>query len=291
MKKILLLLMISLMSCVTQAKTLTDTLTALQFTPPYNSEQPQIFPDFSYQKADAEPLKHLREKYHLDSVAGTGTDVEKVISLLAWFHKQVPHDDVRNLPVLNAENIIETYRAKHYAQGCYGLAIATNEIMLSMGYASRVVICFSNLYPQPQGGHVINTVYIPSLHKWIYIDPQDNVYLRDEKGNLLSIAEVRERLVKRQPIIMNATANYHGIPTKKEEYLGSFMGTHLYRMICPLNSEYNSQTRDGRKLEYVELLPYGSIEPPFTFIETQHVGNTNVVCYHTSNADVFWKKP
>lgn len=291
MKKILILLILVSLKIVTYAQTPADTLTALQRTLPYNADLPQTFPDFTYQKADAAPLTQLRLKYHLDSIAGKGSDVDRVIRLLAWFHKLVPHEDVRNLKVLNADNIIETYQTKHYAQGCYGLAISMNEILLSMGYASRVVICFSNSYPQPQGGHVINTVYIPSLQKWIYVDPQDNVYLKDEKGNLLSIAEVRERLVKHQPIIMNPTANYHDIPTKKEEYLDQFMGTHLYRMICPLNSEYNSQTRDGRKLEYVELLPYKSIEPPFTFIETQQTGKDSVVCYHTANANLFWKKP
>ncbi|WP_214073396.1 transglutaminase-like domain-containing protein [Mucilaginibacter sp. dw_454] len=291
MKKTLFMLMAVSISLSTQAKTVTDTLTALQHTLPYRADGTQNFPNFTYQKADDLPLTHLREKYHLDSVAGNGSDVERVIRLLAWFHKQVPHNDVGPLPELNAENIIDTYRAKHYAQGCYGLAIATNEIMLSMGYSSRVVICFSNKYPEPQGGHVINTVFIPSLNKWVYIDPQENAYLKDEKGNLLSIAEVRERLVKRQPIILNPTANYHDIPTKKEEYLDKFMGEHLYRMICPLNSEYNSQTRDGRKIEYVELLPYGSVEPPFTFIETQQSAKQKIVCYHTSNADLFWKKP
>jgi hypothetical protein len=66
--------------------------------------------------------------------------------------------------------------------------------------------------------------------------PTDNVYLKDEKGNFLSIAEVRERLVKRLPIVLNPTANYHDVPTKKEEYLDQFMGEHLYRMICPVTA-------------------------------------------------------
>jgi hypothetical protein len=274
-----------------QPKLKADTLTALQQTLPYNDKLPKTFPDFTYQNATDKPLVNLREKYKLDSVAGNGTDVERVIRLLAWFHKQVPHGDVRNLPVLNAENIIDTYRAKKYPQGCYGLSIGMNEILLSMGYSSRTVICFSNKYPEPQGGHVINTVFIKSLNKWIYIDPQDNVYLKDEKGNFLSIAEVRERLVKRLPIVLNPTANYHDVPTKKEEYLDQFMGEHLYRMICPVNSCYNSQTRDGKVMEYIELLPYASVEPPFTMFESTHTNKEQVYCYHTANDQLFWGKP
>jgi hypothetical protein len=90
-------------------------------------------------------------KYKLDSVAGNGTDVERVIRLLAWFHKQVPHGDVRNLPVLNAENIIDTYRAKKYPQGCYGLSIGMNEILLSMGYSFKNGDLFFEQIPRATG--------------------------------------------------------------------------------------------------------------------------------------------
>ncbi len=268
-----------------------DSLTELQRTPSYNKDIPQLFPDFTYEDPKAAPLVHLRQKYHLDSVAGSGADTNRVIRLLSWFHLQVPHGDVRNLPVLTAENIIETYREKKYPQGCYGLAIGLNEILLSMGFKSRVVICFSNHYPQPLGGHVINTVFIPSLSNWIYIDPQENAFVKDEKGNFLSIAEVRQRLVNRLPLFLNDSGNYHGKPTSKKEYLDEFMGTNLYRMICPLNSAYNSQTRDGKTLRYVELLPYRGIEPPHSMFESQLTGNQSVICYHTSNEEVFWRRP
>ncbi len=292
MKNVLLLAVLICGSILNSLGKNIDTLTALQQTKPYNRALAQTFPEFTYESSTDAPLMHLREKYKLDSVAGKGTDVEKALRLLAWFHDQVPHGDVAPLPVLTAENIIDTYRQKHYPQGCYGLAISMNEILLSMGYQSREVICFSNRYPQPSGGHVINTVFIPSLDKWIYIDPQENAYLKDEQGHFLSIAEVREHLVSKKPIVLNSTANYHGMPAKKEDYLDQFMGTHLYRIICPLNSRYNSETRSNNQtLEYVELLPYGGQEPPFGMVESQRKANYSVICYHTSNDAIFWQKP
>jgi Transglutaminase-like superfamily len=268
-----------------------DTLTALQQSKPYNRKLSQTFPEFTYECADDSALSHLREKYHLNTVAGKGTDVERIIKLLAWLHEQLPHEDGPAAATLTAENMIENYHKTGHSQGCYGLAISLNEVLLSVGYKSRVVICFSNQYPAPRGGHVINTVYVPSLTKWIYIDPQENAYIKDEKGNLLSIAEVRERLVKRQPLVLNPTANYHGVPTKKSEYLDQFMGEHLYRMICPVNSAYNMETRDGKEIKYVELLPYGSIEPPSEMVETQFTKTQSVICYHTSNDQLFWQSP
>ncbi len=156
-----------------------DHISILRKSAAYNRKSDQNFPAFTYQAADDPHLTELRETYHLDSVAGKGSEVERAIRLLEWFHNQVPHADVAPLKVLTASNIIETYRKTKYAQGCYPLSIAMNEIFLSMGIKSRSVICFSNRFPVPAGGHVINSVYIDSLNKWIYMDPQENAYIKD----------------------------------------------------------------------------------------------------------------
>lgn len=268
-----------------------DTLTALQGSKPYNRTLSKTFPGFTYECPDDSALSHLRDKYRLNTIAGKGTDVERIIRLLAWFHEQLPHEDGPAAKVLTAEAMIDNFRKTGHSQGCYGLAIGLNEVLLSVGYKSRIVICFSNVYPAPRGGHVINTVYVSSLNKWVYIDPQENAYIKDEKGSLLSIAEVREHLIKRQPMVLNSTANYHGTPTNKEEYLSQFMGEHLYRMICPVNSAFNMETRDGKEIRYVELLPYGGVEPPLEMVETQFTDKQSVISYHTSNDLLFWQAP
>jgi hypothetical protein len=270
----------------------TDYVKILKKSAPYCHDEDQNFPAFTYQSADDPHLTDLRKTYNLDAVAGIGSETDKVIRLLQWFHDQVPHDDNKPLDVLTAKNIIETYKTTKYAQGCYPLSVAMNEIFLSMGIKSRSVICYSGKYPSPAGGHVINSVYIDSLKKWIYVDPQENAYIKDEKGNFLSIPEVRARLIDGRPLILNATANYHHVPTKKEVYLYQFMAQHLYRTICPLNSAWDSQTReDGKTMEYVELLPYGSQEPGIDGFETKKHSNYMVISYHTNNDLLFWQKP
>jgi hypothetical protein len=267
-------------------------ITDLKQSPAYNRNQGQNFPDFTYQSARAPQLAELRNLYQLDSVAGQGQDIDQAIRLLSWFHKQVPHDDVVNLDTLTAKHIIETYKARQYSQGCYPLAIAMNEIFLAMGFHSRVVICFSNSYPAPDGGHSFNAVYIKSLKKWVFMDPQENAYFQDEKGLFLSVAEVRERLINGRPLRLNSLANYHNVPTKKEDYVDSFLAEHMYRITCPLHSEYNSETRTaGKTVQYVELLPYGCKEPLDCGYETKQYKTHLVICFHTSNDDLFWKKP
>ena len=274
-----------------QTKDSVDYVSILQKTGPYSSSEQQDYPAFTYQSPTDPHLTELRKTYNLDSVAGKGNEVTRAIRLLQWMHDAVPHADVANLNVLNAGNIIETYKRTKYAQGCYGLSISMNEIFLAMGFKSRSVICFSAL-PVAQGGHVINSIYINSLKKWVWMDPQENAYVMDEKGNLLGIAEVRQRLVDGRPLVLNKTANYHNVPTKKENYLYQFMAQHIYRMICPLNSEYNSQTRDqGKVLKYVELLPVDSAKPLIDGFETNQNSKYSVITYHTNNDVLFWKKP
>ena len=57
----------------------------------YTSEKTAI-PDFTYQSADNADLKALRTGFKLDSIAGTGNEVSKIINLLHWIHYLIPHD-------------------------------------------------------------------------------------------------------------------------------------------------------------------------------------------------------
>ena len=260
----------------------------------YDQEQRQTFPDFFYQNANHPKLKEIREKYHLETIAGKGTDIERAKKLLKWFHNEVPHNDAPNIDSLNAINIIDSYRQNKQAHGCYPLSIAMNEVFLAMGFQSRTVICFSGRYPSPEGGHVINSVWIPSLKKWIYMDPQDNAYITDSQNNLLSIAEVRKALIDNKPLKLNKDANYHGKNDDIKDYLYTFMAKNMFRMICPLNSEFNSQTRtSGKVMHYVELLPVGSKDPVVDGFETNvnPKSGVQVITYHTNNDLFFWKNP
>jgi len=69
------------------------------------------------------------------------------------------------------------------------------------------------------------------------------------------------------------------------------MGEHMYRLICPVNSAYSMETRDGKYIKYVELLPYGDVEPPLDMVETQYKKGYSVICYHTNNDLLFWQAP
>ena len=142
--------------------------------------------------------------------------------------------------------------------------------------------------------HVINMVYINSLKKWIWIDPTFCAYVMDEKGQLLSMEEVRERLIDDKPLIINPDANWnHKASETKEYYLGYYMAKNLYRLECPVSSEYDTETRvAGKKIAYVDLLPLDYFKQgPDKSEFTNQTNQTTFINYNTNNPAAFWTVP
>ena len=69
------------------------------------------------------------------------------------------------------------------------------------------------------------------------------------------------------------------------------MAKNLYRLQCPLSSEYNTETwEDGKEVTFVELLPLDGIEQAPQQSESRYQG-VKFIQYKTNNPDLFWEKP
>jgi hypothetical protein len=116
----------------------------------------------------------------------------------------------------------------------------------------------------------------------------------NEKGDLLSIAEVRERIIKNQPLIVNPDANWnHKESTEKENYLYHYMAKNLYILECPVNSEYDTETRAaGKNISYVQLLPLDYFnQSPDKTVSTDKKTGTSFTKLKTNNPLIFWQTP
>ena len=124
------------------------------------------------------------------------------------------------------------------------------------------------------------------------MDPTFCAYVLDEKGVLLGLSEVRERLINGKTLILNPDANWNKKSSQtKQYYLETYMAKNLYRIQSILHSEYNAETfREGMERTYVELLPLDGIEQ-----EPQKAENTfdkqTMISYKTNNPNKFWTKP
>jgi hypothetical protein len=261
----------------------------------FNPNDHRKIPAFTYQSAKDPNLVALRKKFNLDSVAGKGDDASKAINLLHWVHNTVHHDGQHESGVqfINANEIISVATTKKVGVSCGELATTLNECYLAMGFKSRKVYCFpKDSLGNDFDSHVINVVYLPSKSKWVWVDPTNDAYVMDENKNMLSIQEVRERLITGKPLLVNADANWnHQSTITKTFYLDGYMVKNLYRFYSPLKSEYDYETRGAnRNISYVHLLPldYFKQAPQQSHVEDKKTQMTYDQ-YRTNNADLFWQ--
>ncbi len=260
----------------------------------YNFSDNRYIPDFEYQSQNDENLIKIRKTLKLDSIAGTGDELSQIFNLLHWVHNAVRHDGNSNSPKnKNAIDLINVCKTENRGINCRMMAIILNECYLSMGIKSRYITCKPR-ETKFDDCHVINMVYSTELNKWIWIDPTFDAYVMDEKGNLLGIQEVRERLIKGEPLVLNADANWNRTALQtKEYYLEYYMAKNLYRLQVPIISEYNFETwQSGKEATYVELLPLDAIEQtPQKEEFTNSDSEVIFIYYKTNNPDLFWKAP
>ncbi len=108
-------------------------------------------------------------------------------------------------------------------------------------------------------------------------------YFTDENGNMLSVAEIRERLIEGKTLELNTDADYNGNPFDKDEYL-NYLAKNLYRFSCSVDSKFGNYgifhlTNVNRI--YVHLDPAGDKQD----------GLGVATNYFTSNPDYFWSAP
>lgn len=277
-----------------QYEELPDYVGKLKKAAKYNFSDKRAVPEFTYQDSNNVHLQALRRKYNLDSIAGEAGEINQMLNLMHWIHNKVEHDGQHANPEkMNADDMIMACSDGSRGLNCRGLGITLNECFLALGFKSRYITCMPKEL-EFDDCHVINMVYSNDLKKWIYLDPTNDAYIMNEKGTLLSIEEVRERLINGKPLLLNPGANWNNAePCTAENYIYYYMAKNLYRLQCPVSSEYNYETQvAGGKIVYLELLPLDGLNQSPQ--KTEHVSEKaqfTYTNYVTNNPDLFWKAP
>ncbi len=254
-------------------------LSVLKKSASYAKDNKKI--EFIYQPKESMNLRMVRDYFKLDSVAGQGDELSKIINLMHFAHDNIRHDGSnRAFAEMDAIDLYNYYKTTGKGVNCRQLAISLCEMYLSMDIPARYVTCM------PADSldfecHVINTVWSSQLQKWLYIDPTFDAWVTDENGTLLSIAEVRERLINDQPLVLCETANWnHESPQTKEDYLETYMAKNLYYFVCKKLNRFNPESlyRNNDPEGDVRLMPVGFV-------------NNNRNCETTTDPEVFWAKP
>lgn len=126
------------------------------------------------------------------------------------------------------------------------------------------------------------------------MDPTNDAYVLNEKGQLLSIEEVRDALIKGKPLLVNPDANWNRqTSTVKDTYLYEYMAKNLYRLYSPVSNAFNYETRDSGKVStYIHLVPSSHFKKkPERYQRKNRPDGSVVENYYIDNPALFWAPP
>lgn len=271
-----------------------DPLLTLQNACEFDRQDLRYIPPFTYDSANHPRLVALRERYKLDEIAGNGNEISRILNLMHWVHNNVKHDgSMAMLESKDAMSLLEEVKHGRRGLDCRGLATILNECYLSLGYKSRIVSCLPK-DTNDREYHVVNTVYSRRWQKWMMVDATHDAYFMDRNGVLMSIGEVRQRLVQGRSIALNPEANWNRTnSTESGNYLNFYLAKNLYRFVCTVHSGFGTEQRGvGKTIEYVRLNPPDYYyQKPDRFESFDGRSGTKFVSYRTNNDCMFWQLP
>ncbi len=260
----------------------------------FSNKENLLSSNFTYQSPSNKNLTKLRTVYKLDSIAGNGSEMDRIKNVLFWVHKRVKHDgNINNPKIKNAINFIEKCDKRDVGLNCRGMALLLNECYLSLGFKSRIICCFpKDSLNIDSDCHVLTSVYSTDLKKWIWVDPTMNTLVMDVNNAILSIDEVRTAIIRRDSLKICPEANWNGDKVDVNQYLYQYMAKNLYYLESPISSEFNFETRRlFKKYAYVKLSPINYYSNSSKVYESKSVFFTKNISYITTNKTDFWVAP
>lgn len=256
--------------------------------PAFGTTAPPNGATFGYSDTDDSNLVRLREKYHLEQVAGSGSEISRIINLMKWVHATIHHDGSSTNPSpRNALHILQVCADSSRGANCRMIATALNEVYLAVGLKSRHLTCMPE-DKEDQDCHVIDMVWSDSLSKWVYMDPSFQAYFEDQNGVILSPQEVRKAFIKGDSLALNEDIDHNGEPHDPIQYK-SYMAKNLFRFLVPLKSEFGYESLDG-DVAWVYLNPVGYDSALVGQADTTTGQTSRHINFYTDNATWFWER-
>jgi len=245
---------------------------------------------FFYAEPIDENLRKLRETFHLEEIAGQGSEIDKIIKLMNWVYQLTGHANEPKFPEeSNAFTLIHMAKVEDRPINCYMKTVILNEVYLAMGFQSR----YTHLLPHPkeeQESHFVTSVYSQTLEKWILMDPDFGVYVTDGRNNILSVSEIRQRLITgaRLKTIHPTRNRFETIRLDMTNFIRGadylwFLSEFVFKIRCPMNSTFGQDSKPTRN--YFELIPDGYNEHLLQDPKITARGNK---IFYMNNENLFW---
>ena len=175
---------------------------------------------------DIKRAEEIMEYFCLDSLYDACASTwEKTLAIGKFVATNIPHDNQKEYPeYVNAIGLCEYTKTVAPAFNCRLHSILNYELLTAAGIKARYITCLP--YDRNDNDcHVVNEVWLPEIGKWVMIDTDMKRYVTDRKGNLLSLAEIREHFINDKKVVV-----YHNFddPSSKISYYHAYMAKNTY---------------------------------------------------------------
>ena len=248
-------------------------------------------PPIVYAAPDHAKLRELRKEVPLEQIAGAGSDAARVIALMRWVHSLAKHSPNPPRPKqLDAVHLVRLCREKRQRLNCWLFSTILNDAYLALGFASRI-IHLNPFAEKPRESHVVTSVYLRDVGRWVFMDPDMRGYIVDEQGTPIGVREVRARLSSRLSLHINDDLDMAGmnwLPRSLRKALYRwYLSKNCFRYDCPARSEPGYESIQGGRI-YVQAIPDGYHEEWLAAPRVTPRGNT-IIC--TTDEGAFWASP
>jgi hypothetical protein len=248
-------------------------------------------PPIIYAAPDHAKLHELRKEIPLEKIAGTGSDAARAIALMRWVHSLAKHSPNPPRPKqLDAVHLVRLCREKRQRLNCWLFSTILNDAYLALGFASRI-IHLNPFAEKPRESHVVTSVYLRDVGRWVFMDPDMRGYIVDEQGTPIGVREVRARLSSRLSLHINDDLDMAGVnwlPRSLRKALYRwYLSKNCFRCDCPGRSEPGYESIQSGRI-YVQAIPDGYHEDWLAAPRVTPRGNT-IIC--TTDEGAFWASP
>ena len=148
-------------------------------------------------------------------------------------------------------DLIKFCEKNNHKTNCRGLSMLLASLLRLNRIKAQHITCMPNEEPF-NDCHVVVDCLLPS-GKRVMLDPTHRLYLKDKKGEYVSIPHFREMILNDEPFFENETAGYNGGGFNNEDYK-TYMTKNLFRFArCTLNK--NGIDGNSFETKYIELVP------------------------------------
>ena len=177
-----------------------------------------------------ERAEEIMDYFCLDTLYDADASTwEKTLAIGEFVANNIPHDNQKEYPkYVNAIGLWEYTKTVAPAFNCRLHSILTFELLTAAGIKARYITCLP--YDRNDNDcHVVNEVWLPEIGKWVMIDTDMKRYVTDKKGNLLSLAEIREHFINDKKVVV-----YYNFdnPISKITYYHAYMAKNTYWFCC-----------------------------------------------------------